>query len=153
MLVRRESFYEAILRDAQLSHLMSRIGTLSGVPSLTFPTQEDDDEDESTHDRGRSSRSGHRGLESRRGDSDCFWSVALSPGEKQRLAFARLFYHKPDLAGEILFATHAQTTDTHHKHTHTTQRHTPRKDTHHTKTRTTKTHTITHSHTIWINSD
>ena len=31
-------------------------------------------------------------------DPEWHWPEALSPGEAQRLAFLRLFYHRPDLA-------------------------------------------------------
>ncbi|CAB4032123.1 ATP-binding cassette sub-family D member 4 isoform X5 [Paramuricea clavata] len=34
---------------------------------------------------------------------DWNWEDMLSPGEMQRLSFARLFYHKPDCAGNRLF--------------------------------------------------
>ena len=41
------------------------------------------------------------GLETQFGQE---WHNALSPGEMQRLSFARIFYHKPKLASMFLFS-------------------------------------------------
>jgi ABC-type uncharacterized transport system fused permease/ATPase subunit len=49
-------------------------------------------------------QAGLHGLLSRMGGIDCYmegWATTLSPGEVQRLCFARLFFHRPTLAGVI----------------------------------------------------
>ena len=69
------------------------LGTLRRA--ATYPKQADEFEEKGVADALKAVGLGH--LVEKLDDEDAKWDRTLSGGEQQRLAFARLFLHKPDI--------------------------------------------------------